>query len=480
MRRYIVRIFFIFFIFLLNSSASPPCEDTCAFPSPITGIVKYENGTPVQNASVELYVNGSKTHEITTGSNGFYKFVPVLPSEGLLPVEVKVNVSGIIYSDILTISCCGVSREVDIIVSEKNIHIIGGILKYQNGSPVKNATIVIYVDNSYYKSATTNEDGSFEIKLTSNKTHEITVETTINGKKYSSKTTATGNSVINFNIEINESSDEKNTKTYKTSDGGGAAGGVGGVVSGLYCFECKSSTIVFGAIKYADGMEIENVSITIYLDNIFFGNLSTNNKGVYLLSVEKGLCKDLKKQISVEVITNNKTYVNKSTISCGTNENINITVPIEVCKLKTEVKGNIKYTNNSPVENANITIYLDDTYIESINSEASGVYSLNLDKIYVHRTHTVEIITQIKNKSYSKKDAISCGETKTINISNIEVIDFNNIEDYKEILNISNNTDKDIHEEQKLEFPENEILIQLIAILLLLGAVIIYVIIKRR
>jgi len=473
------------FIFLLNSSASPPCEDICAFPTPITGIVKYENGTPVQNANVELYVNGSKTHEIITGSNGFYKFVPMLPTNGVLPVEVKVNAGGINYSYISTISCCGVSKEIDIIVSEKNMSKISGILKYQNGSPVKNATIEIYIDNSYYKSATTNEYGSFEIKLVSNKTHEITIETTINGKKYSSKTTAAGNSVINFNIEINESIDEKNTekntntKTYETSGGGGAfGGGAGGVISELPCFECKSSTIVFGTIKYVDGMGIENVSLKIYLNNILFSNLSTNNEGAYLLSVEKGLCKNLKQEIDVEAVINNKIYANKSTISCGTRENINITIPVEVCKLKTEVKGEIKYKNNSPVENIIITIYLDETYIGSINSDASGIYSLNLDKIYTHITHTVEIMAQIKNKSYSKKDAISCGDTKTINIGNIETIEsINNIEVYKEI---SNNTNKDIHEEQKSKLHENEILIPIIVILLLLGVVIIYIVIKRR
>lgn len=136
----------------------------------VTGVVS-SNHTAVSNGTVDILIDGNLTAQANTNASGFYAASFALDNlaQGkhavvaeFTPTNVPLNPSSSPVQN-LTMGTSAVQNNLSIVAQSPLFNRVSfsGTLTTDGGAPVRNATVLLYVDNVSYTATHTNANGSY-------------------------------------------------------------------------------------------------------------------------------------------------------------------------------------------------------------------------------------------------------------------------------------------------------------------------------
>jgi len=252
----------------------------------IFGILETANGTGLGNRTITI-LWGSNQVAIQSTSHGYFEanvsFVTG-STPGLATIEATYEPSGpdkLLYLSsnaqvrlqlfygptVITANIAPISgRPLD------SVNVWGSLTTTQK--PLENRTIILQLDGTFLKNATTDKSGlfffSFNVPRTiSNGTH--TVEVVFNA---TNDLFAPSNATLPYNVEISA------TQTQILLDRTTILSGMSLTING---------TVRYVTVAYSNQTAHPSGNVTIYLDNVTYGNATLNSKGSFMSAVQVAL-----------------------------------------------------------------------------------------------------------------------------------------------------------------------------------------------
>ncbi|WP_323736131.1 Ig-like domain repeat protein [Methanosphaera sp. ISO3-F5] len=350
--------------------------------------------TPIQAATIKLYINNIFIEETSTGSDGKYGFNYPTTSIGTHNVTVNYTGEGIIQasSNKTTFNVQKIKTNITLTatspVQAGNKTQITGKLVDEDNQPINGTTVIIYVDGEKVANATTDKDGIYNYNYSTGivGTHNVTV-TYAGNNKYNSSNATTNFQTIKIKADIDLTLPEDAT--------------------------VKSLVNITGKVTDTDGNVLSNLPVNVTVNNKTVPT-TTDSRGNYIVT---GVNVVLGEN-NVTVTAGNSTVEAQPVNGTFTARKVKTTITINplqdtIIGDNVTITGKLVDEDNQPINNATIIIKVDNVNVANVTTGNDGVYNLNYST-RILGTHNVTS-TYNGNNTYNGSNTSTSFESIIIN-----------------------------------------------------------------
>ncbi len=355
--------------------------------------------TPIQAATIKLYINNIFIEETSTGSDGKYRFNYPTTSIGTHNVTVNYTGEGIIQasSTKTTFNVQKIKTNITLTatspVQAGNKTQITGKLVDEDNQPINGTTVIIYVDGEKVANATTDKDGIYNYNYSTGivGTHNVTV-TYAGNNKYNSSNATTNFQTIKIKADIDLTLPEDVT--------------------------VKSLVNITGKVTDTDGNVLSNLPVNVTVNNKTI-TTTTDSSGNYIVT---GVNVVLGEN-NVTVTAGNSTVIAQPVNGTFTVRKVMTTITIDplpdtIIGDNITITGKLVDEQNNPIVNTNTTITIDDLTILVITDENGNIVSTIPANTLGQKTITMEYAgnnVYSNSKNNTKVNVIKDNATLTVN-----------------------------------------------------------------